>query len=62
MIPEMIAVAFDRFAELVETKMATGKAAKQVADELRAFDAYCVKAKIKPTVVTTDHLRKCKYK
>lgn len=62
MIPEMIAVALDRFAELVETKMATGKAAKQVSDELRAFDVYCVKNRIKPSVVKTDHLRLCKYK
>jgi len=59
---DTLAVAFVRFSELVETKMATGKAAKQVASELMAFDAYCEKSRIIPIKVTTKHLAACKYK
>lgn len=55
-------VSLERFAELVESKMAVSKAARQVAAELEAFDEYCRGAKKFPTFITTDNLRTCKYK
>lgn len=59
---QTIAVIFERFGELVETKMATSKAAKQVADEVVAFEKYCNKTRIKPIKITTKNLELCKYK
>lgn len=58
----LITVMLYRFAELLESKMGTAKAAKQVADEMAAFENYCSKNKIYPKNVTTDNIRLCKYK
>ena len=58
----LITVMLYRVAELLESKMSTSKAIKQVADEMAAFEDYCQKNKIYPKNVTTDNLRVCKYK
>lgn len=57
-----LAVILERFGELVESKMATSAAAKQVAAEVRAFETYCTKNRIAPKDITTNNLRLCKYK
>ena len=62
MHPNDVAVVLKRAAELIETKMATGKALSQVADEVVAFNEYCRKNKKNPGNITTDNLRTCKLK
>lgn len=59
-----IAVILERFAELVEGKMAVSKAAQQVAEEVRALEEYCNynRISIPPGSLKTSHLKAGKYK
>lgn len=62
MQPQHIATILKRFAELVESKIAVSKSARQVAQEVLDFDKYCTKHRVKVKDITTENLRTCYYK